>query len=144
MLGNLRLRNAADQLSTPVGQFADRDLRLLSEQGVGDQVAEDGVAEELQALVVGFALVAGRGVAERSVQQSRITKLVTELLGQGAQFLESGCGRFASSRRHGRGGVVVNSPSSLATNGSEGSRRTLRSRPPARECPELEPGFSLP
>ena len=50
---------ALDQVATPLGEGALVDVGVVTKQALGDDVAEDGVAEELEALVRLGALLRG-------------------------------------------------------------------------------------
>ena len=68
-------RLAVHQLGAQPGQLALGRLREALPQRLGDQEAEDGVAEELQALVVARL---GTAMGERIVEQLRVGEGVAQ------------------------------------------------------------------
>ena len=56
--------------------------RCRAEDVIGDQEAEDRVAEELKPLVALPAFVAGGGVTERAVEEAQVAELMPEPFGE--------------------------------------------------------------
>ncbi len=87
---DLRARLPADDHRLDLGEIAFQVFGILPEEDLADDQAQNGVAQELQALVGGQAMQGARGVREGRTQQLLVLEHIAE------SFLTAGQQRFRS------------------------------------------------